>query len=254
MDKHTIFDHIVSTLRQIGSLGKATITTGQDPTIITGYPSALFNLVRFDTPNQALIDKLKNANIPFVCLPSKKLEAEFETFATQQDLIKADFVTASIFDDLKNWQYTPHPTFQIHKVTTADDLAAFDSITSVVFSHPKKLAFNFLKPTIDHPEIHLFLAMVEKQPVGCGMLSLTNNQAGLYWGGVLPNFRKQGIATALVEYRMNYAKQRSHSSIIVQNMTPSLNLYKRLGFKQLDGLPLYMWNTPQPQMDQVSIL
>ena len=62
MDTYRIFDHFVETFHRVGELGNANITTGQDSSIITGYPSALFNFVQFDTKNQERINKLKNAN------------------------------------------------------------------------------------------------------------------------------------------------------------------------------------------------
>ncbi len=48
---------------------------------------------------------------------------------------------------------------------------------------------------------------------------------------------------------MNHAKKLGHTSVIAQNMSPSLGLYKRLGFEQVGGLPLYMWNTEHYQQD-----
>ena len=249
MNKHHIFDHLMDTFQRVGNLSKANITTGGDSSVITGYPSPLFNLVRFDTKNQERINKLKSANIPFMCLPSENLEIEFEAFAAEQGLVKADVVNASIFNNLESWEYKPHEKFQIRKVSNTNDLTVFDRISSGVFNHPENLAFGFLKPALGNPEIHLFLAYTQEQPVGCAMLSFANNQAGLYWGGVLPNFRNHGIATALVEHRMNIAKKLGYTSIIAQNMTPSLGLYKRLGFEQVGGLPLYMWNTEHYNQD-----
>ncbi len=87
-----------------------------------------------------------------------------------------------------------------------------------------------------------------KQPLTATLMrssivSIANNQGGVYWGSVLPNFRKQGIGTALVEHRMNTAKKLGYTSIVAHNMTPSLGLCKRLGFEQVGGLPLYMWDT-----------
>ncbi len=240
MDKYIIFNHLMETFRRVGGLSKANITIGQDASIITGYPSPLFNIVQFDTKNYTKINKLKSANIPFMSVPSKKLEEEFEAFAQEQGLIKSDFITASVFKDLENWECNPNSKFQIGSVTNADDLLVFDKISAVVFSHPENLTFNFLKSALGYGEIHLFLAYAKGQPVGCCMLSLANSQAGLYWVGVLPDFRNQGIATSLVKYRMNIAKNLGYTSVIAQNMTPALGLYKRLRFTQLGGFPLYL--------------
>ena len=240
MDKYIIFNHFMETFRFVGSLSKANITTGHDASVITGYSSPLFNIVQFDTKNHTKINKLKSANIPFMAMPSKKLEADFETFAQEQGLMKSDFVAASILNNLENWEYKPNSKIQIGSVSNDNDLLVFDKISAVIFGHPENLTFNFLKSALGSGEIHLFLAYAKGQPVGCGILSFANNQAGLYWDGVLPDFRNQGIATSLVKYRMNIAKNLGHTSVIAQNMTLSLRLYKRLGFEQLGGLPLYL--------------
>ncbi len=239
MDKHVIFDHLMSTFQYVGKLNNADVTTGEDSAVITKYPSPLFNVVRFDTKNHGIIDKLKDENIPFICIPSKNMETEFETFIEGHDLVKADFVTAS-YKNLENLEYKVNQNIQIRMVTNLDDMKEFDRISSVAFQHPEGLAFDFLKSVISNTEICLFIAYEKDLPVGCAMISFINNQAGLYWNGVLPEFRMHGIATTLVEYRMNYAKELGYQDIISQNMTPSLNLYKRLGFEQLGGLPLYI--------------
>jgi len=240
LDKYTIFKHLVDSFKCVGKLGNATITTGQDSSVITGYPSPSFNVVRFDTKNHASVDRLKKAGTPFIAIPAKSMEAEFEAFAESQAMAKADFVTASVFDDLAHWQYTPNTKVQIRRVSTTDDLLAFDQISSVAFSHPQGLAARFLKPAVLHKELALFVAYINGAAAGGAMISLVNNQAGLYWNGVLPAFRKQGVGSALVEYRMDYAKQLGFSSIVAQNMTPSVRMYQRLGFAQVGGLPLYI--------------
>ncbi len=240
MDKHAIFDHLIKTNQQVGYLNNSKVTTEKDASIISGYPSPVFNLVRFDTKNHTQINKLESENIPFMCFPSKEMEADFEIFAEEQRLTKIDFVIASIFKDLQIWKYIPNPLVEIRYVENTDDLLVFDKVASAAFSHQEKLAFNFLKPALKHPKIRLFIAYLNEQPVGCAMLSLVNDQAGLYWICVLSDFRKQGIGRELVEYRMNIAKELGHKTVIAQNMTPSLSLYKRLGFEQLGGLPLFL--------------
>ena len=231
MDKYSIFDHLMDTFQHIGKLNNAHVTTGQDSAVITRYPSPTFNVVRFDTKNHTIIDKLKDENIPFICIPSKNMETEFETFVEGHDLVKADFVTAS-YKNLENLEYNANSNFQIRKVANLDDLKEFDRISAV--------AFDFLKPVIANTEIVLFIAYEKDLPAGCAIISFVNKQAGLYWNGVLPEFRMRGVGTALVEYRMNYAKELGYLNIISQNMITSLNLYKRLGFEQMGGLPLYI--------------
>lgn len=239
MDKYAVFDHLMDSFQCVGKLNHADVTVGDDSWVITGYPSPSFNVIRFGTKNNELINQLKAQNIPFICLPSKNIEKEFESFAQSYGLDKADFFTAS-YKKLEDFAYNHKPDFQISKVSTTDELKIFDKISSVAFMHPKGLAFDFFKDVMADAEIHLFLVCENDLPAGCAMISFVNNQAGLYWDGVLPEFRMKGVGTALVEYRMNYAKELGYKDIISQNNTTSLNLYKRLGFEQKGGLPLYI--------------
>ena len=239
MDKHYIFGHLLDTFQYVGKLNKAEIIIEEDSSVITRYPSPLFNVVMFSTKNQTLINNLKSSNIPFICLPSKDMEKDFEVFAESENFTRADFVTAS-YKKLEEYNENSSTNFDIRKITTTDELQVFDKISSVAFAHPEGLAFDFLKPIIKSEEIHMFIAYQNGLPAGCAMISFVNNQAGLYWNGVLPEFRMKGVGTALVEHRINCAKSLGYKDIISQNMTTSLNLYKHLGFEQMGGLPLYI--------------
>lgn len=239
MDKHYIFGHLLDTFQYVGKLNNAEITIGEDCSVITRYPSPLFNVVMFGAKNQTLTNNLKSSNIPFICLPSKDMEKDFEAFAESENFARADFVTAS-YKKLKEYNENSHTNFDIRKITTTDELQVFDKISSVAFVHPEGLAFDFLKPIITSSEINMFIAYHDGLPAGCAMTSFVNNQAGLYWNGVLPEFRMKGVGTALVEHRINCAKSLGYKDIISQNMATSLNLYKRLGFEQKGGLPLYI--------------
>ncbi|MCE2715783.1 MAG: GNAT family N-acetyltransferase [Pseudomonadota bacterium] len=238
MNKHQIFNHLMETFQYIGGLNGSDITMPPDLSVISGYLSPVFNFVRFDTKNHAKINQLKSRNIPFMCLPSKQMEVDFEQFVQEQGLHNIDLVTAS-FKDLQNFEYTPSLLMKIRNIEKEDELLIFDEISSQVFSHHKMLAFNFLKPVLNSSKTHLLLAYVEEVPVGCAMLSLIGGEAGSYWIGVFPNFRNKGIGTELAKYQMNMAKTLGKKIIVAHNMTPSLNLYQHLGFTQTGQLPLY---------------
>lgn len=239
MNKHQIFNHLIETFQYIGELNGSEITETPDASVISGYPSPVFNFVRFDTQNQQKINQLKSRNISFMCLPSQRMETDFEQFSREQGLEKMDVVTAS-FKDLEGLEYNPSSTVGIKIVKKEEDLLIFDQISSEIFDHKKQSAFNFLKPILKYSEIRLFLAYLNGFPVGCAMLSLVGDSAGLYWVGVLSDFRNRGIGTELVKCRMSLAKNLGKKIIVAHNMTPTVHLYKNMGFTQPGQLPLYV--------------
>lgn len=73
------------------------------------------------------------------------------------------------------------------------------------------------------------------------MLSFSNNMAGIYWLGTLPQYRNKSIANKLTRYVINQAKQSGYNSIISQNLKPSQSLFQKIGFKPVGSLPLYIY-------------
>ncbi len=71
------------------------------------------------------------------------------------------------------------------------------------------------------------------------MIACLHGVAGIYWVGVLPEFRKQGFASALTLYTVGQAKQKGYEYIVSQNLTASQSLFQRLGFQPLGSLNLY---------------
>lgn len=253
MDKAFIFGHLVETFKAVGKFNPDVIANsvgvvcsllaGEDTHVITSYPSPTFNLVRCDTANDALIKELQAQRTPFLCVPSVRMEPLFADFATSHGMVKADDVTASAHANLASFSHTPTIDIDMRAVTTSDDFKIFDSISAVAFSHPKGMAYKFLYPAFGKADVRWYVAYYNGQAAGCGILSTVNGQAGLYWGGVLPEFRKKGIATNLAAYRMGIARDLGFQSVVAQNMTPSLNLYtQRLGFKTFGTLPIYVSN------------
>jgi GNAT superfamily N-acetyltransferase len=52
------------------------------------------------------------------------------------------------------------------------------------------------------------LASLDGEPVGAAALDLAGDLAGLYFGAVIPSARRQGIQRALMEYRLQIARDR----------------------------------------------
>lgn len=237
--KFIISEHLIDTMCVLGSSQGKVVRERNHKAIITGLPSNSYNWIRLGSLDSSLITQLQNENIPFACHPSEDIEEEFESFAQQHGLVKDTGFTAQEFTELSTWEYLPDPKVMIRKVSTEHDLYQFDKIASIAFKDPEGMTAKFLRPALTNPDFALFLASCEGVDAGCGMISLVNGLAGTYWGAVLPEHRKKGIATALTKCRMNFAKEKGFNRVHVQNAPSSINYCRRIGFKPVGAIVSY---------------
>jgi GNAT superfamily N-acetyltransferase len=76
----------------------------------------------------------------------------------------------------------------------------------------------------------LFLATKNGVPVGCSGLDVNDDIGTCLWDGVLPDYRKQGIATTMLKHRLHYAWEKGCDYMAAQCLPVSLNVYVREGF------------------------
>ncbi len=68
-------------------------------------------------------------------------------------------------------------------------------------------------PGVEH--LH-FVGLYDNKVVSCGSIHISNNYAGLYNIGVIPDYRKLGIGAALSHYAMKIAQKRNVARIFFQ--------------------------------------
>ncbi len=113
----------------------------------------------------------------------------------------------------------------------AEHAEALHTIETVCFSHPWT-AKDFLEES-ENPNAHFLAAVSDKKIVGyigiqeiCGEGSVTNV-------AVLPEFRRCGIAKALIEKALSDAEKRDCEFLTLEvreSNFPARNLYEKLGF------------------------
>jgi ribosomal protein S18 acetylase RimI-like enzyme len=87
----------------------------------------------------------------------------------------------------------------------------------------------------------LYLAYYNNIPVSTILISFVNNIAGIYWLGVLPQYRNKAIASYLTSFSINEIAKKNFKTVISQNLTSSKSLFKKIGFNACGNLPLYMY-------------
>jgi ribosomal protein S18 acetylase RimI-like enzyme len=75
-----------------------------------------------------------------------------------------------------------------------------------------------------------YLAYVQGKPVASSMLFRAAGVAGLYFIGTLPDFRRQGIGTAITRYTLQQAQQMGANLAVLQATVMGAPIYRALGF------------------------
>lgn len=103
---------------------------------------------------------------------------------------------------------------------------------------------------LNHPETYIlqkggFIAMAIFKNKVVGTAALLKSNIAMYdfelaKMGVHPKHQKMGIGALLGQYLLNHAKQLGAKAIYLESnkkLAPALKLYRKLGFKEIDGLP-----------------
>lgn len=78
-----------------------------------------------------------------------------------------------------------------------------------------------------------FAAFDEDKPIGFVSADFVLDECSIYDVGVLPQYRKKGIAIALISHLICECKARNFSFITLEvrsENTPAINLYEKCGF------------------------
>lgn len=247
MTVYGVFHHFSKLYKKIAESSGFFIDHQIGLLIASSIDDNAFNMLELEKLDATIFTELKNKiNVPFLCLPGKNMDiVNFEKFMEEHQMIKSDMPSAQVYNNLqmfKNEIYIPN--LRIRLVENFYDLMCFDALSSISFNHKPGNFINFMQgfsaSNYKVENLYLFLAEIGDIPVGTSMLATHDNIAGLYWDSVHPDYRKQGIGSAMIYKRMEFARELSHSKIIVQAETPSINLYQKLGFTPLGSLPVFV--------------
>ncbi|QGR02280.1 GNAT family N-acetyltransferase [Ehrlichia ruminantium] len=249
-----VMDNLKNYFTYVMQISKLEAHHFQDITlIINEQHTSLLNFAFHDTKtshcNEAAViealEFLKKRNIEItwaVDSHMKKLKSTLERLG----LVSVSFPKKAVAN-IENYiiPNTQNLGITLNVVDDQAKLLELDNIALHIFhSSPGEIA-TFLRGLVNCNDISnsplkFFLVKYNNVKVGiCGMY-VQNKVVGFYSDGVLPGYRNQGIASQMVIERIKIAKkQYACKYAIAQCMKPSVNLYKRLGFKMLGSLSLY---------------
>lgn len=165
-----------------------------------------------------------------------------EEFLLKSGLVYAGNLMAMSFSPDKNF-YNGHDEKIIIKKSENPEIFAqtvWQGFNGKIEEISEKY-FSFIEAlNNDKKNLSLYIAEYENQNAGTFLLTHGEKSTGVYYFSTLPNFRRKGIARAM----MNKICEISNGKKILLQATPSgLNFYKNFGFETLFNIPVYSTET-----------
>ena len=133
---------------------------------------------------------------------------------------------------------------EIKRVTTEREMILFDRISAPCFEYEENMTLQFMQglpaQKNDDKTIELYLVYVKKKPVGVYQMYTCQGARGLYWGGVTPHYRKQGIASAVLVHVLEESRQMGYERFLSQLVPGCLSLVGRFSPHYVDQLDFYV--------------
>lgn len=87
--------------------------------------------------------------------------------------------------------------------------------------------------------LRLMTAQLRGRDVGSFLVAFSKDEAGVYYFSVLPEFRRQGIASAMMEEIRRLAEALGRTRIVLQATPAGVPFYLSAGFSPLREIPLF---------------
>lgn len=103
--------------------------------------------------------------------------------------------------------------------------------------------------TLDPDHISIYVAYVEGKPASCAWITFHEGSqfAGLWGGSTLPEYRQQGLYTALVATRLQEAQRRGVRFLTIDASPMSRAVLEKYGFRLLTYTQPYKWRVKAAQ-------
>jgi len=89
-------------------------------------------------------------------------------------------------------------------------------------------------------EVHCYAALRDDTVVATSLLCMADGLAGIYCVATLPDERGKGLGTYMTAEPLRLAQQRGYRVGVLQSSDLGHPVYRRLGFRDLGTMPLYV--------------
>ncbi len=89
-----------------------------------------------------------------------------------------------------------------------------------------------------------YLIYLDGKPVGTGTLFVDNGMGMVAHVATLPEYQKQGVGRAMMQYLMNRASEHGLKKLILYSSHVAEKLYRNLGFQKIGEAEIYIRENP----------
>jgi predicted GNAT family acetyltransferase len=217
--------------------------------ILTGindpFANMAFGMNVPDAENRvrAITNRLKELSVPgyFWVGPCTKPDNLFDLLI--QNGWKHLATPPAMVADLANLADPKLPEgFSLRRVRTSDDLAVWQDAVARGFKLPIEVAQMFSPLLSD--SMRFYTAYLDEQVVGTTALIIHKDVPGIYCVSTFPEFRGQGIGTAMTTLPLLEARREGYQMGTLQASTMGYPIYRRLGFFEVCGIQMFGFGLP----------
>lgn len=138
--------------------------------------------------------------------------------------------------ELANYQPILTSPLSFQRVESHVHLKDFADVIVAIGGNPEAFEqiYSQLPPVIYCGEtaFEMYVAYLEGAPAVTGILVTHANVAGIYYVATMPNQRKKGFGTEMMNHLLKRAKEKGYFIATLQASHAGLSLYERLGFQK----------------------
>ncbi len=135
-----------------------------------------------------------------------------------------------------------NPDLRIKQVETKDDFIVYAETQALAGELDKNVGTQYFNNFVGlkAAPFKLLIAYINNIPAGCSFLYMPKGDVALNnWDWVKPEFKMQGINSAMVMERHKIAKEAGRKFVIAQCIDTSTRLYANLGFEKTCEFDVY---------------
>lgn len=125
----------------------------------------------------------------------------------------------------------------IVKLLLGDDISKWVKGCSEAFGY--EIDADVIQHLLKNSNASIFAYMIDGEIAGTAISYKTDNTLGIHQLGTTPNYRKMGVALALMEHILVQASNLRCELVSLQASKAGLHMYEKLGFKPLGKLTSY---------------
>ena len=158
----------------------------------------------------------------------------------KERLILKNFISKEddygMYLDLENYTSSLPSKLKIKQVSNATELKEFDNVHVHSFGNPKAfdIIFNKIPPSAyqEKSPYRFYTGYFNKKAVTTGVLIFHANVVGIYYIVTLPEERRKGYATEMMNHLLTIAKEENQKIAVLQASESGKKVYKKMDFKE----------------------